>query len=103
MADGLGSAIVALIGGLSNTSWQSVQPERGVRLLHPGDEPPREWTLTATDDEDRSATLAVVVGIVFLILRSFILKLAAIIGAMPQPVRVGAATVADGRREFLRG
>ena len=76
MADGLGSAIVALFGGLPNTSYsQNVGLVSFTRMM---------------------SRHVVSVGAVFLLLCGFIPKLAAIIGALPQPVLGGAAIVMFG-------
>ena len=76
MADGFGSAVVALFGGLPNTSYSQnvgLVSFTGVMSRH-----------------------VVTVGAVFLLLCGFIPKLAAVIGAMPQPVLGGAAVVMFG-------
>ena len=76
MADGLGSAVVALFGGLPNTSYsQNVGLVSFTRMM---------------------SRHVVTVGAVFLILCGLIPKLAAVIGAMPQPVLGGAAIVMFG-------
>ena len=76
MADGLGSAIVALFGGLPNTSYS-----QNVGLV------------SFTKVMSRHV---VTVGAVFLILCGLVPKLAAIIAALPQPVLGGAAVVMFG-------
>ena len=76
MADGLGSAVVALFGGLPNTSYS-----QNVGLV------------SFTKFMSRHV---VSVGAVFLILCGMIPKLAAIIAALPQPVLGGAAVVMFG-------
>lgn len=76
MADGLGSAIVALFGGLPNTSYS-----QNVGLV------------SFTKVMSRHV---VTVGAVFLILCGLVPKLAAVIGALPQPVLGGAAVVMFG-------
>ena len=76
MADGLGSAVVALFGGLPNTSYSQnvgLVSFTGVMSRH-----------------------VVTIGAVFLLLCGFVPKLAAIIAAMPQPVLGGAAIVMFG-------
>ena len=76
MADGLGSAVVALFGGLPNTSYsQNVGLVSFTRVM---------------------SRHVVTVGAVFLLLCGFIPKLAAVISAMPQPVLGGAAVVMFG-------
>ena len=76
MADGLGSAIVALFGGLPNTSYsQNVGLVSFTRVM---------------------SRHVVTVGAVFLLLCGFIPKLAAVIGAMPEPVLGGAAVIMFG-------
>ena len=76
MADGLGSAVVALFGGLPNTSYsQNVGLVSFTRIM---------------------SRHVVTVGAVFLLLCGFIPKLAAVISAMPQPVLGGAAVVMFG-------
>ena len=76
MADGLGSAVVALFGGLPNTSYsQNVGLVSFTRMM---------------------SRHVVTVGAVFLVLCGLIPKLAAVIGAMPQPVLGGAAIVMFG-------
>ena len=76
MADGLGSAVVALFGGLPNTSYS-----QNVGLV------------SFTKVMSRHV---VTVGAVFLILCGLVPKLAAIIAALPQPVLGGAAVVMFG-------
>ena len=76
MADGLGSAVVALFGGLPNTSYsQNVGLVSFTRMM---------------------SRHVVTAGAVFLILCGLVPKLAAVIGAMPQPVLGGAAIVMFG-------
>ncbi|MYG53381.1 MAG: purine permease, partial [Rhodospirillaceae bacterium] len=76
MADGLGSAIVALFGGLPNTSYsQNVGLVSFTRVM---------------------SRHVVTVGAIFLLLCGFIPKLAAVIGAMPEPVLGGAAVIMFG-------
>ncbi len=76
MADGLGSAVVALFGGLPNTSYS-----QNVGLV------------SFTKVMSRHV---VTVGAVFLILCGLVPKLGAIIAALPQPVLGGAAVVMFG-------
>ena len=76
MADGLGSAVVALFGGLPNTSYS-----QNVGLV------------SFTKVMSRHV---VTVGAVFLILCGLVPKLAAVIAALPQPVLGGAAVVMFG-------
>ena len=76
MADGAGSAIVALFGGLPNTSYS-----QNVGLV----------SFTGV-----MSRYVVSIGAIFLLLCGFIPKLAAVIGAMPQPVLGGAAIVMFG-------
>lgn len=76
MADGLGSAIVALFGGLPNTSYS-----QNVGLV--------SYTKVMSRH-------VVSIGAVFLILCGLVPKLAAVISAMPQPVLGGAAIVMFG-------
>ena len=76
MADGFGSAVVALFGGLPNTSYsQNVGLVSFTRMM---------------------SRHVVTAGAVFLILCGLVPKLAAVIGAMPQPVLGGAAIVMFG-------
>ena len=76
MADGLGSAAVALFGGLPNTSYsQNVGLVSFTRVM---------------------SRHVVTIGAVFLILCGLVPKLAAVIGALPQPVLGGAAVVMFG-------
>ena len=76
MADGLGSAVVALFGGLPNTSYsQNVGLVSFTRMM---------------------SRHVVTAGAVFLILCGLVPKLAAVVGAMPQPVLGGAAIVMFG-------
>ncbi|MCY3828266.1 MAG: nucleobase:cation symporter-2 family protein [Rhodospirillaceae bacterium] len=76
MADGVGSAIVALFGGLPNTSYsQNVGLVSFTRVM---------------------SRHVVTVGAIFLLLCGFIPKLAAVIGAMPEPVLGGAAVIMFG-------
>lgn len=76
MADGLGSAVVALFGGLPNTSYsQNVGLVSFTRVM---------------------SRHVVTVGAVFLLLCGLVPKLAAVISAMPQPVLGGAAVVMFG-------
>ena len=76
MADGVGSAVVALFGGLPNTSYS-----QNVGLI------------AFTKVMSRHV---VTIGAIFLILCGLIPKLAAVISAMPQPVLGGAAVVMFG-------
>ncbi len=76
MADGLGSALVALFGGLPNTSYS-----QNVGLI--------AYTKVMSRH-------VVTIGAIFLILCGLLPKLAAVIGAMPQPVLGGAAIVMFG-------
>lgn len=76
MADGLGSAVVALFGGLPNTSYS-----QNVGLV--------SYTKVMSRH-------VVTIGAIFLILCGLIPKLAAIISAMPEPVLGGAAVVMFG-------
>ncbi len=76
MADGLGSAIVALFGGLPNTSYS-----QNVGLV--------SYTKVMSRH-------VVTIGAIFLILCGLIPKLAAVIAALPQPVLGGAAVVMFG-------
>ena len=76
MADGLGSAVVALFGGLPNTSYsQNVGLVSFTKVM---------------------SRYVVTVGAVFLILCGLVPKLAAVIAALPQPVLGGAAVVMFG-------
>jgi len=76
MADGLGSAIVALFGGLPNTSYsQNVGLVSFTKMM---------------------SRHVVTIGAIFLILCGLVPKLAAIIAAMPQAVLGGAAIVMFG-------
>ena len=76
MADGLGSAVVALFGGLPNTSYsQNVGLVSFTRIM---------------------SRHVVTVGAIFLLLCGLVPKLAAVISAMPQPVLGGAAVVMFG-------
>ncbi len=76
MADGLGSAVVALFGGLPNTSYsQNVGLVSFTRVM---------------------SRHVVTVGAIFLLLCGLVPKLAAVISAMPQPVLGGAAVVMFG-------
>ena len=76
MADGVGSALVALFGGLPNTSYS-----QNVGLI------------AFTKVMSRHV---VTIGAIFLILCGLVPKLAAVISAMPQPVLGGAAVVMFG-------
>ena len=76
MADGLGSAVVALFGGLPNTSYS-----QNVGLV------------SFTKVMSRHV---VTIGAIFLILCGLIPKLAAVIAALPEPVLGGAAIVMFG-------
>jgi NCS2 family nucleobase:cation symporter-2 len=76
MADGVGSAIVALFGGLPNTSYS-----QNVGLI--------SYTKVMSRH-------VVSIGAVFLILFGLMPKLAAVIGALPQPVLGGASVVMFG-------
>ncbi len=76
MADGLGSAVVALFGGLPNTSYsQNVGLVSFTRVM---------------------SRHVVSIGAIFLLLCGFIPKLAAVIAAMPEPVLGGAAVIMFG-------
>jgi NCS2 family nucleobase:cation symporter-2 len=76
MADGLGSAIVALFGGLPNTSYsQNVGLVSFTKMM---------------------SRHVVTIGAFFLILCGLMPKLAAVIAAMPEPVLGGAAIVMFG-------
>ena len=76
MADGVGSAIVALFGGLPNTSYsQNVGLVSFTRVM---------------------SRHVVTIGAIFLLLCGFVPKLAAVIGAMPEPVLGGAAVIMFG-------
>ena len=76
MADGLGTAVVALFGGLPNTSYsQNVGLVSFTKVM---------------------SRYVVTVGAVFLILCGLVPKLAAVIAALPQPVLGGAAVVMFG-------
>ncbi len=76
MADGLGSAVVALFGGLPNTSYsQNVGLVSFTRVM---------------------SRHVVTVGAIFLLLCGLVPKLAAVIAAMPEPVLGGAAVVMFG-------
>jgi len=76
MADGLGTAVVALFGGLPNTSYS-----QNVGLI--------AYTRVMSRN-------VVTIGAIFLILCGLLPKLAAVIGAMPQPVLGGAAVLMFG-------
>lgn len=76
LADGLGSAIVALFGGLPNTSYS-----QNVGLV------------SFTKVMSRHV---VTIGAIFLILAGLVPKLAAVIAALPQPVLGGASVVMFG-------
>jgi NCS2 family nucleobase:cation symporter-2 len=76
MADGLGSAVVALFGGLPNTSYS-----QNVGLV--------SYTKVMSRH-------VVTIGAIFLILAGLIPKLAAVVAALPSPVLGGAAVVMFG-------
>ena len=76
MADGLGSAVVALFGGLPNTSYS-----QNVGLV--------SYTKVMSRH-------VVSIGAIFLILAGLVPKLAAVIAALPEPVLGGAAVVMFG-------
>ena len=76
MADGLGTAVVALFGGLPNTSYS-----QNVGLV------------SFTKVMSRHV---VTIGAIFLILAGLIPKLAAVVAALPSPVLGGAAVVMFG-------
>lgn len=76
MADGLGSAVVALFGGLPNTSYS-----QNVGLV------------SFTKVMSRHV---VTIGAIFLILAGLVPKLAAVIAALPEPVLGGASIVMFG-------
>ncbi len=76
MADGLGSAVVALFGGLPNTSYS-----QNVGLV--------SYTKVMSRH-------VVTIGAIFLILAGLVPKLAAVVAALPQPVLGGATVVMFG-------
>ena len=76
MADGLGSAVVALFGGLPNTSYS-----QNVGLV--------SYTKVMSRH-------VVTIGAIFLILAGLVPKLAAVVAALPSPVLGGAAVVMFG-------
>ncbi len=76
MADGLGSALVALFGGLPNTSYsQNVGLVSFTKIM---------------------SRHVVTIGAIFLILAGLVPKLAAVVAALPQPVLGGASVVMFG-------
>jgi len=76
MADGLGSAVVSLFGGLPNTSYS-----QNVGLV--------SYTKVMSRH-------VVTVGAIFLILAGLVPKLGALVAAMPSPVLGGASVVMFG-------
>lgn len=76
MADGLGSAVVALFGGLPNTSYsQNVGLVSFTKMM---------------------SRHVVTIGAIFLILAGLVPKLAAVVAALPEPVLGGASVVMFG-------